>query len=177
MWLYQEIIYDERPAYVLQTGVWAGGSLLFFAHVLDLIGAPESAIVIGIDLKLSAESKTLVHPRIRLIEGDSTAQSTLAEIDRIIPAPYGLVSLDSDHCCGHVLRELARYHRFVGVGTHMVVEDTNVNGHPVAPDFGPGPYEAVDEFLRAHPEFESDEALWERNLISFHRHGWLRRIG
>jgi cephalosporin hydroxylase len=175
LWLYQELIYRERPRFIVQTGVAGGGSVLYFAALLDLIGASQDALVIGVDIALGAKARTLSHPRIRLIEGSSTDEKVVQQIEQIIPSGGGLVVLDSDHSCTHVLQELEIYRRFVGIGCHLVVEDTNVNGHPVNPTFGPGPFEAVEIFLRDHDDFARDDALWKRNLFSFHQSGWLLR--
>lgn len=175
--VYQELVYKERPSFILQTGVAHGGSILYFAHLLDMIGAPRDSVVIGIDRDLRAEARTLAHPRIRLVEGDSTASETLDRVRPLLPAPTGLVSLDSDHSCEHVLRELQIYHPFTGPGQHLVVEDTNINGHPVFRQHGPGPLEAVEKFLRSHPDFVRDDSLWQRHLFSFHQYGWLVRAG
>ncbi len=176
MWLYQELIYGEKPAFIVQTGVKYGGSILYFAHIMDAIGADPTAPVIGIDVALTPEAKSLSHPRIRLIEGSSTDPETVKKVKELLPAPTGLVSLDSDHSYHHVIRELEIYHELTAIAGHLVVEDTNINGHPAYPSFGLGPFEAVTQFLKANQNFVRDDALWRRNHFSFHQYGWLLRV-
>jgi cephalosporin hydroxylase len=83
--------------------------------------------------------------------------------------------LDSDHHAAHVGRELRAYREFVTVGSYLVVEDTNVNGHPVMPEHGPGPFEAVEEFLREDRQFEADRSR-EKFLLTYFPNGFLKKV-
>ena len=85
-----------------------------------------------------------------------------------------MVVLDSDHHRDHVLAELRTYSALVTPGSYLIVEDTNINGHPVRPEFGPGPMEAVDEFLRESPDFAIDPER-EKFFLTFNPRGFLRR--
>jgi cephalosporin hydroxylase len=85
-----------------------------------------------------------------------------------------IVLLDSDHTKDHVLAELNAYSPLVTPGSYLIVEDTNLNGHPVDPDYGPGPMEALDAFLTTHSEFAHDTTQ-DKFLLSFNPKGYLKR--
>jgi cephalosporin hydroxylase len=86
-----------------------------------------------------------------------------------------MVILDSNHKRGHVLRQLHSYSSFVTLGQYLIVEDTNTNGHPVMPEHGPGPWEAVERFLRDQDAFRIDVSR-EHFLFSFNPGGYLLRV-
>ncbi len=158
LWNYQEIFLEHRVEWVLETGTRHGGSALYFADLLQLNGAPGR--VISIDLDEDANT-VKAHPRIDFLLGDSASQAMAQRVRGILPGQRGTLFaiLDSDHAKSHVLRELEAFLPLLRKGDYLVVEDTCVNGHPVRPEFGPGPYEALEEFLRKHPDqFVHDHA-------------------
>ena len=171
LWAYQEILAEVRPDVVVETGTHLGGSALFLAHMLDLLGKGE---VITIDILDRPERPT--HPRIRYVTGSSADAGLVRGLLAERPDAKRLVILDSDHSKAHVEKELALFAPFVSVGSYLVVEDSNVNGHPVLPDFGPGPSEAVGEFLAVNPGFTADLSR-EKFLMTFNPGGYLKRVG
>lgn len=153
MWNYQELIFENDIHWILETGTRHGGSALFFADLLAA-GAREGG-VISVDVTHKALHRLATkHPRIHLLLGDSAAPATIGLMRELIPdsRSHGLLLiLDSDHLAPHVLRELNALVPLLRHGDYLVVEDTVVNGHPVRPDFGPGPLEAVEAYLAENP--------------------------
>jgi cephalosporin hydroxylase len=160
MWNYQEIFAERRIQWVVETGTRHGGSALFFADLLQLNGAPGKVISIDVD---AASNMVREHPRIEFLLGDSAAPAMLERVRALLPVDRGALFaiLDSDHSKAHVLRELNAFVPLLRAGDYLVVEDTCVNGHPVRPEFGPGPYEAVEEFLASHPGLLERDAARE----------------
>lgn len=157
MWSYQEILHERGIEWVVETGTRHGGSALYFADVLSGNGAAGRVISIDID----RDSRMIEsHPKIDFIIGDSSSAATVETVKRALPEGRGplFLILDSEHTREHVLRELHAFLPLLRSGDYMVVEDTCVNGHPVRPSFGPGPYEALQEFLAQHGDkFARDE--------------------
>jgi cephalosporin hydroxylase len=171
LWIYQEILFEERPDVVVECGTARGGSAYYLASVLDLIG---SGRVITVDIEARDDRPS--HPRITYIEGSSTDPETIAGIrDSIGADETAMVILDSDHARDHVLAELKAYAPLVSEGHYLIVEDTNVNGHPIRPEHGPGPMEAVEAFLAEESGGWQMVGRCERLLLTFNPRGYLRR--
>jgi cephalosporin hydroxylase len=185
----QEIIWSVQPDLIIETGIAHGGSLIFYASMLELVqacGGPDGK-VLGVDVEIRAHNRRAIeaHPlfkRITMIEGSSIdpgvvdhVQRTAAQHERI------LVCLDSMHTHEHVLAELHAYAPLVSRGSYCVVFDTIIEDMPedAFPDrpWGKGnnPKTAVREYLLEHPEFEVDQTIENKLLITVAPGGYLKR--
>jgi cephalosporin hydroxylase len=172
LWMYQETICETKPDLIIETGTNQGGSALYYAHLFDLLG---SGRVISVDIANSREGLPK-HPRIEFLRGSSTSPEILTAIkNRVRPDDKVMVILDSDHTKEHVAEELKLYSALVSRNCYLVVEDTNVNGHPVWSSHGPGPMEAVLDFLQSNPGFVADKSR-EKFKVTFYPNGWLRLV-
>lgn len=142
LWIYQELLVRTRPDLVIETGTLFGGSALFMATVMDVIGHGRVITIDGAD-----RPGRPTHPRITYWTGSSIDEMIVSEARHAAAGLRAMVVLDSDHSAAHVFQEIMFYSPLVRVGDYLVVEDTNVNGHPTYPGFGPGPMEAVEKFL------------------------------
>jgi cephalosporin hydroxylase len=174
LWIYQEIIAELRPDFVIETGTRYGGSALYMATVCEALGHGR---VITVDMQELASSASCrpEHPRITYLTGSSTSPQTIEQLRRTVSgAQCVMVVLDSDHSMTHVSDELRLYRDLVTEGSYLIVEDTQFNGHPTAPDHGPGPWEAVEVFLKSAPEFSPDRER-EKFMLTFNPRGYLRK--
>ena len=180
----QEILWDLKPDLVIEAGVAHGGSILYYASLLELLGHGE---VIGIDIDIRAHNREAIesHPmgkRVRLVEGSSIAPDVIEKVRSMAQGKRAVVVLDSNHTHDHVLAELIAYAPLVCVGGYCVVMDTVVEDMPerfsVDRPWGKGnnPKTAVHEFLAAHPGFVIDHDMDAKLLISVAPDGYLRRI-
>ncbi|MCC6429211.1 MAG: class I SAM-dependent methyltransferase [Phycisphaerales bacterium] len=174
LWIYQEILHAHRPDVVIETGTAAGGTALFLAHIMDVIGKGR---VLSIDIESNPQRPS--HPRITYLHGSSIDQAVFASVrSGITTGERALVILDSLHNKDHVLAELRLWSPLIPSNGLLIVEDSNINGHPVhtdySPDQGPGAYEAVEEFLLENDHFQRDSSF-ERLLMTFNPGGYLRR--
>lgn len=173
LWIYQEILHRTRPEVIIETGVYSGGSTLFLANLCDLLGTGS---VVACDTTLSkVPGEVRAHPRIELVEGSSVDPKIVSTIAARCRGRRTMVILDSDHAKAHVLQELRTYGPLVTPGCYLICEDTNVNGHPSLPEHGPGPYEAVQEFLTDNPGWRVDSSC-ERLLVTFNPSGYLLKV-
>jgi cephalosporin hydroxylase len=180
----QEILWDLKPDLVIEAGVAHGGSVVFYASMLELIGHGE---VLGLDIDIRAHNREAIesHPmakRIRLLEGSSVAPQTIAQVHEIAKGKRVVVVLDSNHTHEHVLAELRAYAPLVCEGGYCVVMDTIVEDLPASffPDrpWGPGdnPKTAVQQYLKETDAFEIDRDIEAKLLITVCPSGYLKRV-
>jgi cephalosporin hydroxylase len=168
---YQQVVFDTAPDVIIETGTHHGGSALYLAHLCELMGKGR---VITID-RAPRTPMMPEHARLSYVTGDSEHDATFKQVTGIAGPLRGLVILDSDHDFLHVLREMRMYAHFVAPGGYLIVEDTNINGHPIYKGYGPGPWEAVEVFL------EDDPTAWEVDgareyLGTYNPRGYLKRV-
>ncbi|WP_456159475.1 Rhamnosyl O-methyltransferase [Bacillus anthracis] len=171
LFLYQEMIYELKPDLIIECGTCYGGSALYLASILDLIGKGHV-----LTINIFPQPNRPSHDRITYLTASSvsvTAVQTILSMRK--PDDVILVILDSDHSKEHVAKELLLYKSIVTKGSYIIVEDTSINGNPVSPDWGPGPMEAVEEFLATNNNFIIDESK-HKFFISFNPKGFLKKI-
>ncbi len=192
----QELVWRVKPDLIVETGVAHGGSVVLNSSLLALLDLAEKIPrndskrkVIAIDIDIRTHNKTALdaHPfndYFELIESSSTDTSVVEYVtseaknhDRV------LVILDSNHTHEHVLQELNAYAGLVTKESYCIVFDTIIedlpdNSFPDRPwDKGDNPKTATLEFLQTHPEFEIDEAVEDKLMISVAPSGYLKRVG
>ena len=172
LWVIQEVISNLKPSWIIETGTNRGGSSLFYAHLLDLLGHGR---ILTIDVEKLHEHR---HPRVEYLIGSAASQDIIARVQSTVELADGpvLVILDSDHSQAHVSLELEHYHPFVTPGSYLLVQDGIIDTLPRFAHARPGPLPAIRDFLSRHPEFQVDDQLCDQFPISHHPQGWLKRL-
>lgn len=180
----QELIWQIKPDLIIECGIAHGGSIIYYASLLELQGHGE---VLGIDLDIRPHNREAIesHPmnkRISMIEGSSIDAAIAEQVHAAAKGKKVILVLDSNHTHDHVLEELRLYAPLVSVGSYCVVMDTVVEDMPADffPDrpWGPGdnPKTAVWKYLEENGDFEIDRQLQNKLLITVAPDGYLRRV-
>ncbi len=183
----QEIIWRLQPDLIIETGIAHGGSLIYYASILELMGKGE---VLGIDIDIREHNRIEIekHPmfkRIKMIQGSSIDPNIVEEVKgHTLNKKVVLVVLDSNHTYDHVINELNFYAPFVSVDSYVVVYDTIVENLPenylpglIRPwGIGDNPMTAVNEFIAKNENFAIDNSIDNKILISVAPRGYLKRV-
>ncbi|GFD72789.1 cephalosporin hydroxylase family protein [Alteromonas marina] len=186
----QEVIYQLQPDVIVETGVAHGGSLVFYASLMQAL---DKGRVIGIDIEIrphnraAIEAHSLFH-RIELVEGSSTDEKVVADIKSMVKEDETvLVILDSNHTYQHVLSELEAYAELVSVGSYIVATDGIMQDLSDVPRGGANwdtdnPTRAAADFVKRDDRFEIVQPEWpfnESELADNITHwpgAWIKRV-
>lgn len=174
VWITQEILYEVKPDFVVETGTYRGGSAALWATLLEQINPGARVITIDVtDVTEEARALPIVQKRVDFLVGSSTDPAIVAEVKERVAGGKVLVILDSLHTKDHVLAELNAYSPLVDVGSYLIVQDTGM-AVPTRKEKGWANL-AVDAFLASHDEFEVDRER-ERLIVTSNPGGFLKRI-
>lgn len=177
MWNYQEILWELKPSLIIEFGSNRGGSALFFAHVVQRMGHPFTVLSVDINHR-ALDPAVLDDPNIVFVESSSVDAGVVDHIRRLkaeFPGPIFAI-LDSDHSKEHVLAEMTMLRPLLTRGDYLLVEDSCVNGHPILPGWGPGPYEAIEAYEDEFPgDYTHDVGREEKFGWTFAPNGFLIR--
>lgn len=184
----QELIWQIKPDLIIETGIAHGGSALYYASLLELVGGDGYVLGIDIDIREHNRAEIESHPmskRLQMIQGSSIDPATVRQVtEHAHGKERVLVILDSNHTHAHVLEELRAYSPLVTPGSYLVVYDTLIEDMPEdlqALDrpwgVGNNPKTAVREFLKGNDRFEVDQRLVNKLLITVAPEGYLRCLG
>lgn len=177
MWNYQEILFDLKPSVVIEFGSNQGGSALYFANTMRQYGRPFKVLSVDIDHK-PLDPVARLDPDIEFVESSSTEPAIAERIRKLREEFPGKVFaiLDSDHSKDHVLGEMNLLRPLLTPGDYLLVEDGIVNGHPVLHGWGPGPFEAIEEYEREFPDDYTHDSERETKFgFTFAPRGFLIR--
>lgn len=180
----QELIWKIKPDYIIETGIAHGGSIIFSASMLELIGHGE---VIAVDIDIREHNKKAIeaHPmmkRITMIEGSSIDPEIVDSIKEKVKGKKVMVCLDSLHTHDHVLKELQMYWDMVSVGSYIICPDTFIEYFPKGYfkdrpwDVGNNTMTGMKEFLKQNDHFEIDQEINDKLVITEGFDGYLKRI-
>jgi len=187
----QEIIWEVKPALIIETGIAWGGSIIFSASMLTLLeacGQINNGKVIGIDIDIRPHNKKaiLTHPlanKITMFEGSSIDKEVIEKVTKFARNKKGvLVCLDSNHTHNHVLAELRAYAPLVSRGSYCIVGDTGIEDLPKGTTSdrpwgkGNNPKTAVWEFLKENKNFKIDKIIESKLILTGSSDGYLKRI-
>lgn len=181
LWTILELLQEIRPSVIIETGTHHGASSMFYGDMSKLFEFDCHVITIDINPKWHVDP---ARHNVSSVRGMSTDPTVITQVRSLVKAHQRvgtgavLVFLDSDHSRENVINELETFSEMVTPGSYLIVEDTNVNGHPSFPSHGPGPWEAIDQFMATlnKDRFEIDRSR-ERFLLTFNPRGYLRRVG
>jgi cephalosporin hydroxylase len=184
-WVTQEIMYEVKPDFVVESGTLYGGSAALWAMYLEQINSDGRVITIDIADKVEdAKEFPIWKRKVDFLVGSSTDPGMVAEVTKRVSGGTVMVILDSDHSEEHVLRELEAYSGLVSVGSYLIVQvsvgsylivqDTGVHFTPPEQEY-PGGGRAVVRFLKTTDAFEIDYGR-ERWVLTHNGNGFLKRV-
>jgi len=171
--LYQMIIFDVKPDLIIEIGTNHGGSSLYLADMLDIIGKGTIHTIDIMEFPISELIKN--NKRIKrfvLKNGFKDYDLNLAkDFEKI------LVIDDGSHHYSDVIASLEKFKHLISENSYFIVEDGILDKLGMANEYGGGPNRAILEFLTKNTDFKIDGNLCNffGENATFNTFGYLKK--
>jgi len=181
----QELIWEVKPDLIIEAGIAHGGSLIYYASILELIG--EGGHILGIDIDIRQHNKVEIEKHsmfknITMLEGSSINSEIIEKVKSFASKYINImVLLDSNHTDQHVYDELKAYAELVTPNNYLVVFDTIIENMPKgfydrSWDVGNNAMTGMKRFLEENKLFEIQTQIDEKIRLTCNPSGYLKRI-
>lgn len=173
--LYLKLLWEVKPATLIEIGSNEGGSAYWFADMLEIMGV--NTRIISIDIK---KPENFSDPRIdfRVGDGCNLAETLSDEEMASLPRPL-LVIEDASHDYELSLAALQFFDKWLDVGEYYCVEDGIMETFHVEHRHNGGPTRAIREFLTER----GDDYVIDENYcdyfgvnVTWNTNGYLKRV-
>ena len=148
--IYQMIINEVKPDLIIEIGTNFGGSTLYLADLLTLIG---NGVIHSVDIIDKCSDIVKNHPRISLFFNGWTEY----DLNLIKSYEKVLVIEDSSHGFTNTLGVLNKFKDVVTLNSYFIIEDGIIDDLGRTKEFKGGPRKALKVFLQNNSEFILEE--------------------
>ena len=170
--MYQMLIFEVQPDLIIEIGTNKGGTALYFADLLSLIGKGE---VHTIDvIKDQTDSSLKENHRIKqFTDGYQNYDLELTKGFNKI-----LVIEDGPHTYEDSLAAMKKFAPIVTQNSYMIIEDGIVSKLGIEKDFRGGPLKAIKEFMSDNKDFVIDRKWCDMfgTNATFNVEGYLKKV-
>jgi cephalosporin hydroxylase len=174
MALYQMLLAQLRPRTIIEFGTLEGGSALWFADQLRLLGVEGQIHSVDVNEPAPIRDALVTFHKADVLRIDEYLPRAWIGS---LPKPLLIVE-DAGHTYSMTMSVLEHVAPVVRSGEYIVVEDGIMSPMNAAHLYDGGPLRATREFLKKHSEFEVDRTYCDyygRN-VTWNIDGYLRRI-
>ena len=169
--IYQMILWEVKPDLIIEIGTNRGGSALYFADLLDIIGHGE---IHTIDIEDMAYADVKKHPRIKFFK-EGYQQYDLKNTEGFKKI---IVIEDGSHIYEDVIETISKFNSVVSNDSYFVVEDGILDKLGWKKKYNGGPNKAIKEFIKQNDSYIIDRKWCDLFGINatFNTNGFLKKI-
>ncbi len=174
--IYQDVIWNLKPATIIEFGTFKGGSALWLADMLQIYGLGDTKLI-TLDMTVP---ENLNDARIEFRRCDVSDISPALPDEFMAQLKHPILVIDdASHHARHVLNVMEFFHRHSIIGDYLIVEDGVLSLFMDDAPFEGGPLKAIHDFLKRYPSaYEIDRARCDtfgRN-VTWNPDGYIKRI-